>query len=204
MMHTEPLETYRVPASVRATIPGITVRKTAAGFFASRSAMFAEGFAGRFAPAAAWEVTATGRVSTEECIEWDGAVTKQGYGLCRTKSTGRKLLLTHRAVWEENFGTIPEGLHVCHRCDNPPCINPEHLFLGTNDDNRRDMTRKRRTLLCTGPGEKNPNARLTDPQVLAIRDRLARGGVGNRLAKEYGVSAKMIYLIRDRRAWSHI
>jgi len=138
------------------------------------------------------------------CVEWDGARQAQGYGMTRTKSSGRKLLRAHRVKFEEAFGPIPGGLQVLHRCDNPPCVSPDHLFLGTREDNTRDMKTKGRYSRVTGPGESNGNARLTEEEVLEIRARFSRGEVGNRLAKEFGVSAKLIYLIRDREVWAHL
>lgn len=76
-----------------------------------------------------------------ECIEFTGTSTKDGYG--RPSVNGRQYYM-HRLAYEAAFGAIPDGLHVCHHCDNPPCINPKHLFLGTNRDNIADRVRKGR------------------------------------------------------------
>lgn len=80
-------------------------------------------------------------VSTDECQEWDGSL-NSGYG---RKSVKGKLVYVHRMVWEEENGPIPEGIHVLHKCDNKPCILPEHLFLGTLADNNRDRSLKGRS-----------------------------------------------------------
>lgn len=97
-----------------------------------------------------WE--RSGEVSTRDCVEWDGALHRDGYG-----RVGKKRIALHRLVWEENFGTIPEGLCVLHRCDNPSCINVDHLFLGTQRDNNQDRIRKGRTL----HGREHPNSKKT-------------------------------------------
>ena len=84
--------------------------------------------------------------NTEDCIEWDRALDKDGYGHIRI---GKRTVGIHRAVWEEERGPIPKGLCVLHRCDNPPCINIDHLFLGTLADNAIDAILKKRHHSCT-------------------------------------------------------
>jgi len=79
----------------------------------------------------------------DECIEWDEGTTSGGYGCFWDKELKRSVN-AHRRVWEEERGPIPEGIFVLHMCDNPPCINVDHLFLGTARDNMRDMSSKQR------------------------------------------------------------
>jgi hypothetical protein len=74
---------------------------------------------------------------TRDCIEWKGRTDKDGYGTIGSRRA-------HRVAWEQTFGPIPDGLQVLHKCDNPPCCNPDHLFLGTRTDNMNDKVRKGR------------------------------------------------------------
>lgn len=94
----------------------------------------------------------------------------------------------HRVSWVLHRGPIPEGLFVCHTCDNPPCCNPEHLFLGTAKDNKDDSVAKNRHAF----GERSGNAILTDAQVREVMERY-KPGKAARLAKEYGVTSTCIY-----------
>ena len=129
------------------------------------------------------------------CLLWEGTKGKDGYGrLCLSK---RKRRLTHRLAWESIFGPIPDGLCILHHCDTPACINPYHLFPGTQLDNVVDRNAKGRTS-C---GEARPEAKLTNAEVLAIRVDTRRDGI---IAKEYGISSVLVSHIQCRRKWKHL
>lgn len=124
----------------------------------------------------------------------------------------------HRVAWELANGPIPEGLHVCHRCDNPPCCNPAHLFIGTHTDNQRDMAAKGRHVAPHGDangmrlhpearprGERAGRAVLTDGQVIEIRNLYAAGGLSAaRIGEMYGVAGSTIRRIAAGLRWTHL
>ncbi len=129
-----------------------------------------------------------------DCIEWDGYRNRKGYG--KRKFRGKNWL-AHRAAYTEAYGEIPEGMLVCHHCDNPPCVNPEHLFLGTPADNSSDMTAKGRQ----ARGEASGKAKLTEDQVRAIR---ADTRMRREIAADYGVDSTVVSRIRLRHTWRHV
>ncbi|MBA3727566.1 MAG: HNH endonuclease [Armatimonadetes bacterium] len=128
----------------------------------------------------------------DDCWEWTRSLSKTGYG--KMGSTP-----AHRIAWKVTFGDIPDCLHVLHKCDNRACVNPAHLFLGTHQDNMRDMMAKGRQTRTIG--EKNPRAKLTVDQVLAIRADVRMGTV---IAKEYRVTPTTVCQIKKRKSWSHL
>ena len=130
-----------------------------------------------------------------DCIEWTRAKSSAGYG--QTYRNG-KVVYVHRVTWEDANGPIPDGMVICHRCDNPACYNIEHLFIGTVADNNRDMHQKGRGQIPHYSGEHNPAARLTEAQVAVIRtdDRILR-----KVAADYGVSIDAIHRIRRGKTW---
>jgi hypothetical protein len=140
---------------------------------------------------------------TTDCLIWPKGKTGKGYGevyLCGVA------MPAHRLVYWIYFGPIPKGMWVLHKCDNPPCVNPNHLFLGTPKDNSVDAWTKGRLVPPpTGPGELNPRARLSASQVLEIRRRYSAGGVlQEELAKEFGVTPITISKITTRTNWRHL
>lgn len=123
--------------------------------------------------------------------EWSG-YTRNGYGRItvgsRTNGT-RKTESAHRLSYMLSRGEIPPGYEVCHKCDNPCCINPEHLFLGTRQENMKDRERKGRNIIFTG--EEQPLSKLTKKAVKDARwERAFRGTTYQALADKYGVSKK--------------
>ena len=144
--------------------------------------------------------------SNEDCWIWTGATYDSGYG--QLVINGKKTR-AHRISYEINIGIIPEGLLVMHSCDNPPCVNPNHLSLGTVADNNDDCQKKGRktqSALLIMHGEGNPSSKLTKSQVLNIRERYiprdAQNG-GAALAREYGVSRQCISHIIRGETWTH-
>lgn len=131
---------------------------------------------------------------TASCWNWIGALKDKRYGVY---SYNDKKERTHRVSWMLHYGDIPEGLCVLHKCDNMLCINPDHLFLGTKGDNARDRNNKGRT----PKGSAHPRAKLTEQDVLSIRE--SKEGRRN-LAKKFGVSADHITNIIGRRKWTHV
>jgi hypothetical protein len=137
---------------------------------------------------------------TDTCWIWTASYDSWGYGHIKI---GAKAAKANRVAWELTYGSIPEGMCVLHRCDNPACVRPEHLFLGTNADNVKDRTIKGRS---NHPrGSRNGRAILTEEQVLAIRTEF-RPHVVTRvtLAKQYGVSEGCIHGVLYGENWQHI
>lgn len=130
----------------------------------------------------------------DECWEWTGALGPKGHGVIGRDAPSRKLIGCHRVSYEQHFGHISDGLWVLHHCDNPKCVNPGHLFLGTVADNNRDMFEKRRHRF----GERAPWHRLTNADVLAIRASKETQMV---LAQRYSVNGSHICRIRTRKTW---
>jgi len=133
------------------------------------------------------------------CIEWRGTLSPYNYGIVQSKKYGATG--AHRVALAQKLGGfIPEGMQACHACDNPPCVNPDHLFAGTDKANTDDMIAKRRHSY----GERH-TAKLTEAQVREILTRYAAGGIGRpELAREYGVSPACIQKITERKTWRHL
>jgi DNA-binding transcriptional regulator YiaG len=143
------------------------------------------------------------------CWNWTGSVDKAGYGQLYLAGKQRK---AHRVAWQlENMEPIPDGMEVCHRCDNRRCCNPAHLWLGTHQQNMNDAVTKRR-LGRHGKGfeshpenimrgERHWNSRLTEEQVVRIRQQAASGASRKSLAAEYGVTQIMVGHIITGRSW---
>ncbi len=138
------------------------------------------------------------------CWLWMGSVLPKGYGRL---SVAGKMQMAHRASFQAHCGDIPSGMFVCHRCDTPACVNPDHLFLGTNADNVRDMFRKGRAALpptiripnTRRRGETNGASRLSNAQRVEVTQSREPSRV---LSARYGVSMDVIQRLRSGERWS--
>lgn len=141
-------------------------------------------------------------VSGSGCWEWSGSTHDFGYGLLRV--AGLPGFRAHRLSWLLHKGELGPDEYVLHRCDNPPCVNPDHLFKGSRADNASDKTRKGRARGGSSKGVKNPSAKLSPDDVREIR-RLAANGVSCRsLGARYGVTGTAINWVVIRKNWRHI
>ena len=146
--------------------------------------------------------------SPKGCWLWTGhcGKGKNNYGLIGVGGRGpkQKLIRTNRASWIIFRGPIPEGMNVCHRCDNPRCVNPKHLFLGTQSHNMKDAFKKGR--LGNRKGIHNTHSKISEADVLEIRRRYQRykHGCKEALAKEFGLRPGTIVSIVRRLSWTHI
>ncbi|MHB0992643.1 MAG: HNH endonuclease signature motif containing protein [Burkholderiales bacterium] len=142
-------------------------------------------------------------IKSENCWEWVGNKNNKGYGQL---SKGGRLgnALAHRVSYEIHNGKIPGGLFVLHKCDNPGCVRPDHLFLGTNSDNMQDMLKKGRFKSKSLKGEKCKFSKLNESQVMEIKNRLLHGDKARLIARAYGVSDCCISGIKCGKTWKHI
>lgn len=146
------------------------------------------------------------KVAPSGCHEWQGHIMRNGYGQFNVNG---KVQLTHRVSYEMSNGCIPQGMYVLHRCDNPACCNPEHLFVGTQADNMRDAKLKGRSRspLIDNPriGKLNVNAKMTDELVARARSMYATGGYSQpQLARMFGVSKASMNSLLLRKTWAHV
>jgi hypothetical protein len=149
-----------------------------------------------------------------QCWSWTSRQNEDGYGSMRVNGKETRV---HRVSWEIHNGPIPGGLHVLHRCDNPSCVNPAHLFLGTHNDNMADMYAKQRRQAARGErngsrtkpercprGERQGLAVLTAESVLKIRDQYNHGASLAELGRTYGVDRSTISAVVTRETWKHV
>lgn len=133
------------------------------------------------------------------CREWTRGKNSKGYGYLRFD--GRDLR-AHRLAFELENGPIPEGLSVCHRCDNPACCNPKHLFLGSAADNQQDKVAKGRH--NPQRGSQNNYAKLNETQAMEIRERRSLGEPVASVAKDFGIHATTVSKVATSATWRHI
>lgn len=137
---------------------------------------------------------------TKECWNWTGKTRRRGYGVFYANG---KHWVAHRFMLEVVCGkTIPKGWHGCHHCDNPPCINPDHLFIGTPKENVADAIRKQRRRHPVG--ECAGQSRLTEQQVRAIIAEARSGKPYIAIAAKYGICPQHVSQLRTGRRWGHL
>lgn len=142
--------------------------------------------------------------SDDGCWLWRGCRTSDGYGRAHAgefRTAGSKTALAHRLSWLLHNSDIPDGQYVCHRCDVRPCVNPDHLFLGTAKDNTQDCIAKGRARRGRLRGQEHGRARLTEKDA---REVLASKDSDQALADRFGVNKTTIYSIRVGRNWKHL
>ena len=137
--------------------------------------------------------------SSEKCWLWQAFVNPDGYGQFRYKD---RMVNAHRISWKLSGNSISNGEVICHKCDNPSCVNPKHLFSGTQTDNIKDMDNKGRR--GSAIGEKSGRSKLTEKEVLEIRKLRKQGYKLKEISKKFNVSLYTIYDISNRRTWRHI
>jgi HNH endonuclease len=134
-----------------------------------------------------------------KCWEWFGNRNPSGYGMIGYLATQ---VLAHRVSWEVHRGKIPKGLFVLHRCDNPPCVNPNHLFVGTCKDNAQDMILKGRKPDTSG--SKNGMSKINEADALKIRRLSAAGNNFTKIGRRFGLCTTSVSNIVKRKKWSHV
>ena len=148
-------------------------------------------------------------LNNNACWKWNAYTDKYGYGRF---SLGRITAQAHRVAYIINRGDIPDGMQILHKCDNPPCVNPNHLFSGTNLDNVNDKVRKGRQYKAgrlkghdTSLGHKNGMSKLTDEDVIKIKFHLKEDILNQRqLSEIFNVSEAQISRIKSGKRWSHL
>lgn len=132
---------------------------------------------------------------TDGCWLWIGARNHNNYGRLADSTRPGHANLAHRIAWELTYGPIPDGMCVCHTCDNPPCVNPDHLWLGTHDDNMADRTAKGRDPLP-------PDVHIKMEIAAQIREEYAAGGVTHRvLSERYGIDQSSVTRLINGKMW---
>lgn len=138
------------------------------------------------------------------CWEWNGPVAKHGYALTKDYENRGKNIPVHRLSYRIHKGNIPVGLLVCHTCDNRKCINPDHLWVGTHQDNSNDCKSKKRAKSGGVYGVKCTKAKLNDEKVKEIKKMLKNGISNKDIAEIFGISRPVISEIKHNKLWKHV
>jgi hypothetical protein len=142
-------------------------------------------------------------ISGDECWGWTDSIRNRRYGRLGIND---KQVNANRVSWVIHFGAIPEGMHVLHHCDNPSCVNPEHLFLGTHQDNMADMKRKGRAI--SHFGENNGKSTLSTTEVIEIRkiydSHKNKYGLTKLMSEVFEIPYGTIQKILRRYTWNHV
>ncbi len=133
------------------------------------------------------------------CWHWRGLLDSDGYG--EASISGRNIR-AHRVAFVLAGNILPDGMCVCHKCDNRPCVNPDHLFLGTGVENTLDRHKKGRDAPQTG--SLNHNSKISEEDVLEIRRRYSSGETQIQIALEFGISRPCVSIVVNRKTWTHL
>lgn len=151
-----------------------------------------------------WRIAQKTLVCPSGCWEWSGTSNAKGYGLVHLKrrSWPESTVSLHRLIYEICVEQIPEGFHVLHRCDNPSCLRPDHLFIGSNLDNIADKMAKGRHR--SPRGEMHGMAKMNSITVRMIRSRAAAGESYSSIARDIGFSSTQVSAVARGKSWSHL
>lgn len=136
------------------------------------------------------------------CMKWIGSYTRWGYGQLRVAPN--KTMRAHRFSYFLHYGVFDSSKFVCHTCDNPWCVAPDHLFLGTNKDNVDDCVQKNRMNPPVFKGSSHPNSKLDEEKVREIKRQLKSGVPVRKISQEFSTHRDNIYLIKNGKAWRHV
>lgn len=142
------------------------------------------------------------RADGDSCWEWTGATMQGGYGKIHSGGLDGRLIGAHRASWELANGPVPSGMYICHSCDHPPCVRPDHLFIGTPTENFQDMRRKGRWAAANGSA--HGRAKIVAHDVVDIRSLHAFGARVKDLATAFGLTPQGICSVLFGYSWGHV